>query len=86
MPTLTELVAMRRAKIEAFKAATPDHLERFQKFDISPLNDAIERTPVASKADALAALDLIRDEAAEEEQDLVLSMVSALRKYLAALA
>jgi hypothetical protein len=46
------------------------------------LRHAIERTPVNSKADALAALDLIRDEAKKREPDLIIQMVVALRKYV----
>jgi len=83
MSPLTELVTQRRAKLDALNAATPDHLEAFETLDLSSLNDAIERAPITSKADALAALDLIRDEAAEEGQHLTISMVAALRNYLA---
>jgi hypothetical protein len=39
--------------------------------------------PSLQRSDALAALDLIRDEAAEEGQHLTISMVAALRNYLA---
>jgi hypothetical protein len=46
------------------------------------VNDAIERTPIASKVDALAALDLIRDETIQPGHHLVLSMIAALRRYL----
>jgi hypothetical protein len=48
----------------------------------SGVNDAIERTPIASKVDALAALDLIRDETIQPGHHLVLSMIAALRRYL----
>jgi hypothetical protein len=50
------------------------------KHNISGVNDAIERTPIASKADALAALDLIRDETIQPGHHLVGSMVAALRR------
>ena len=56
--TLAELISERRAQIEAFERDTYGHAEH----NISGVNDAIEQTPIASKADALAALDLIRDE------------------------
>jgi hypothetical protein len=83
--TLAELAAQRRAKLDALNAATPGHLGAFETLDLSALNDAIERTPIASKADALAALDVIHDEAAEEpDQHLIISMVVALRSYLVA--
>jgi hypothetical protein len=44
----------------------------------SGLRHAIERMPVNSKADALAALDLIRDETKKREPDLIIQMVVAL--------
>jgi hypothetical protein len=47
------------------------------------LNDDIARMLIASRADAFAALDLIRDEANEPDQHLIISMVAALRTYLA---
>ena len=47
--TLAELIAERRAKIEAFETDT-----RVSAFhDISEVNDLIERMLIASKADAL---------------------------------
>jgi hypothetical protein len=85
--TLAELAAQRRAKLDALKAATPDHLAAFETFDLSALNDAIKCTPIASKTDALAALDVIYDEVAEEPgQHLIISMVAGLKSYLAAAA
>ncbi|MGI8724634.1 MAG: hypothetical protein ACR2J1_04605 [Methyloceanibacter sp.] len=45
------------------------------------LNGAIEKTPIASKADALAALDLIRDET-DPALRLSVAMVAALRSYI----
>jgi hypothetical protein len=75
---LAELIAERRAKIEAFETNT-----RVNAFhDISQVNDLIERTPIASKADALAALDLIRDETIQPQHHLVVSMIAALRRYI----
>ena len=56
--TLAKLISQRRAEIEAFETETRDNAVH----DISEINVLIERTPIASKADALAALDLIRDE------------------------
>jgi hypothetical protein len=49
--TLAQLISERRAKIEAFERDIHGHAEH----NISGVNDAIERTPIASKADALAA-------------------------------
>ena len=77
MPTLAELVAERRATIDKFKSDMYSHRE----YDISVLNDAIVKTPVVSKEDALAALDLICDEATEE-QHLIHSAASALREFI----
>jgi hypothetical protein len=76
--TLAELIAERRAKIEVFETDT-----RVSAFhDISEVNDLIERTPIVSKADALAALDLIRDETIEPGHHLVIVMITALRRYI----
>jgi len=50
--TLAQLIAERRAKIEAFVTDTRDNAVH----DMSEVNDRIEQTPIASKADALAAL------------------------------
>ena len=55
MITLAELIAQRRAAIAAFD----DDLYGPGEHDISTLNEAIERAPIVSKADAIAALDLI---------------------------
>jgi hypothetical protein len=62
-----------RAKIDAFDY---DFYDGRADLDISGLRHAIERTPVNSKADALAALDLIRDEAKKREPDLIIQMSS----------
>jgi hypothetical protein len=62
MASLAELVAERRARIDAFNANPPDALDALKDIDLSGFTDALERTPIVSKADALAALDLIRDE------------------------
>jgi hypothetical protein len=78
MPSLAQLVAERRATIEDFKSDLYSHRE----YDISGLNDAIERAPVVSKEDALAAIDLIRDEATEPEQKLIRSASAALRTFV----
>jgi hypothetical protein len=69
----------RRARIDAFDY---DLYDGRADLDISGLRHAIERRPVNSKADALAALDLIRDEAKKREPDLIIQMVIALRKYV----
>ena len=79
MPTLAELIDERRAKIDAFDY---DLYDGRADLDISGLRHAIETTPVNSKTDALAALDLIRDEAKKREPDLIIQMVIALRKYV----
>jgi hypothetical protein len=79
MPTLAELINERRAKIDAFDY---DLYDGRADLDISGLRRAIERMPVNSKADALAALDLIGDEAKKREPDLIIQMVIALRKYV----
>jgi len=76
--TLAELIAERRAKIEAFERDLYGHAEH----NISGVKDAIEQTPIASKADALAALDLIRDETIQPGHHLVMSMIVALRRYI----
>ena len=80
MPTLSELAAERRAKIDAF---TYDLYDEPAVYDISDLNDAIQKAPVSSKADALAALDLIRDQT-DPAQHLSVALVGALRKYIEA--
>ena len=81
MPTLTELISERRAAIEAF-----DHdVYGPEQHDIIALNHAIERTPIASKADALSALDLIMAETCSELEHLhhlVVSLIAALRRYV----
>jgi hypothetical protein len=73
--TLAQLISERRAKIEAFERDIHGHAEH----NISGVNDAIERTPIASKADALAALDLIRDETIQPGHHLVIAMIAALK-------
>ncbi len=76
--TLAQLISERRDKIEAFETDT-----RVSAFhDISEVNDLIEQTPIASKADALAALDLIQDETIQPQHHLVLAMLVALRGYI----
>ena len=76
--TLAQLISERRAKIEAFETDT-----RVSAFhDISEVNDLIERTPIASKADAYAALDLIRDETIQPGHHLVIAMIAELRRYI----
>ena len=45
-------------------------------------NDAIEQTPIVSKADALAALDLIRGETIQPQHHLVVAMIAALRGFI----
>jgi hypothetical protein len=78
MITLAELIAERRTALQAFE----DNLYGHAESDISILNDAIERTPITSQADALAALDLILAETIQPGHHLVGSLVSALRKFV----
>ena len=78
MPTLSELITDRRAAIEQFKSDMYGHGD----YDISVLNEAIEQTPVVSKEDALAIIDLIRDDATEPEQHLIYASATALRKFI----
>ena len=80
MPTLSELAAERRAKIDAFSY---DLYDEPAVYDISELNGAIEKAPITSKEDALAALDLIRDET-DPTLRLSIAMVAALRSYIEA--
>jgi hypothetical protein len=79
MPTLAELIIERRAKFEAFDY---DLYDGKTDLDVSALRRAIQSTPVLSKVDALAALDLIGEEATKKEPELISSMVIALRKYV----
>jgi hypothetical protein len=79
MPTLAELITQRRAKFDAFDY---DLYVGNAELDMSALRRAIQSTPVLSKVDALAALDLIGEEATKKEPQLVISMVTALRNYL----
>ena len=78
MSALSDLIAERRIAIEQFKADMYGHREH----DISVLNEAIEKTPVASKEDALCIIDLICDEATDPEQHLIRSSAAALRQYV----
>jgi hypothetical protein len=50
--------------------------------DIIALNNAIERTAIASPEDLKAALNLIRLEATEPHSPLIIAMVDALQSYL----
>ena len=73
--TLAKSISQRRAEIEAFETDTRDNAVH----DISEINDLIERTPIASKADALAALDLIRDETIQPGHHLVTAMNTSFK-------
>lgn len=79
MPTLADLIMQRRAKIDAFDY---DLYDGTADLDLSGLRRAIEKTPVLSKVDALAALDFILEEVTKREPDLVIPMLIALRKYV----
>lgn len=79
MLTLAELIKERRAKFDAFDY---DLYDGKADLDVSALRRAIQSTPVLSKVDALAALDLICEEVTKKEPDLIISMVIALRKYV----
>ena len=78
MPTLAELIMERRAKFDAFDY---DLYDGNADLDMSALRRAIQSTPVLSKVDAIAALDLIGEEATKKEPELIISMVMALRNY-----
>jgi hypothetical protein len=80
MPSLSDLIASRRAAIEQFKSDIYGHDNQ----DISGLNEAIEKAPIASKEDALALIDFIREEATGPEQHLIHSAATALRKFIEA--
>ena len=77
MPTLAELIMERRAKFDAFDY---DLYDGNADLDTSALRRAIQSTPVLF--DALAALDLIGEEATKKEPELIISMVIALRNYV----
>ena len=78
MATLEQLITDRCAAIAEFKSDIYSHHEQ----DIVALNNAIERTPIASPEDLKAALNLIRLEAAEPHSPLIIAMVDALQSYL----
>jgi hypothetical protein len=69
-------MAQRRASIAAFE----DNPYGQGEHDVSSLNEAIERTPNASKGDAFAAIDLIVAETVQPGHQLVTSMPAALRR------
>ena len=78
MATLEQLITDRCAAIAEFKSDIYSHREP----DIVALNNAIERTPIASPEDLKAALNLIRLEATEPHSPLIIAMVDALQSYL----
>ena len=78
MATLEQLITDRCAAIAEFKSDIYSHREQ----DIVALNNAIERTPIASPEDLKAPLNLIRSEAAEPHSPLIIAMVDALQSYL----
>lgn len=53
--------------------------------DILGLNEATESTPLVSKADTVASLDLVRDDAKKARPHLIHSIAASLRKYVEAL-
>lgn len=77
MSTLAELIAERRAQIDTFNY---DLYDGEADIDISGLRHKIGMTPIGSKADALAALDLISQEAKKQEPDLIIEMALAAPK------
>lgn len=83
MTTLAALIAERRARIESFERDTRDNAvhDICAVHNICDVNDKIERTPIVSKADALAALELIRDDILLG-QHMTVAMVAALRAYI----
>ena len=66
MTTLAQLIADRCAAIAEFKSDIYSPRDQ----DILTLNDAIEKTPIASPEDLKAALELIRLEATEPHSPL----------------
>ena len=78
MPTLAELASERRTKLKAF---SNDIYDQSASFDVSQLNEWITKTPVISKQDAFAALDIILEQI-DTDQRLAISMVTALRNFL----
>ena len=78
MTTLAQLIADRCAAIAEFKSDIYSHRDQ----DILTLNDAIEKTPIASPEDLKAAFELIRLEATEPHSPLIIATVDALRSYL----
>ena len=78
MATLTELIAERRAALKAFESDIYGQGEH----DISTLNDAIERTVIISQGDALAALDLILAETIQPDNQLVVALIGAVRRFI----
>ena len=78
MTTLAQLIADRCAAIAEFKSDIYSPRDQ----DILTLNDAIEKTPIASPEDLKAAFELIHLEATEPHSPLIIAMVDALRSYL----
>ena len=75
--SVAEIVAARRAAIEKFDADPSD-----KNFDLSPFTDALEHTPIKTKADALAALELIREGILTGGTHLPIVMCQALTRYI----
>jgi hypothetical protein len=63
----------------------PPDDETFEAFDLSPYTDALERTSITTKADALAALDLIREETLLSCTHLPIIKCQPLRNYVASI-
>jgi hypothetical protein len=78
MPTLADLISERRGAIEKFKEDIYGHGD----YDISVLNDAIAKTPVAIEGRCTSPSRFIRDQAAEPPQHLIHSAAAALRKFI----
>ena len=53
-----------------------------KSFDLSPFTDALEHTPINTKADALAALELIHEWLSTGASHLAIVMCQALRRYI----
>src|SRR5215510_474498 len=75
--SVAEIVAARRAAIEKFDADPSD-----KNFDLSPFADALEHTLIKTKADALAALELIHEGVLTGGTHLPIVMCQALRRYI----
>lgn len=78
MASLAELAAERRKALKEFEDNIYD---KNAVYDMSELNERIEKTPAISRDDALAAINIILEHI-DSDQHLATSMLTALRKYV----